>query len=307
MLNRSSTQRRVGMFASKSIGIRQHEGGVVSRRHAPDSRLVILAAAGWASAARRHAKYLSRAFSPRSLTIGLAFVLSDAIFNICDLASGVSRPTRQATAVGITGLGEIRPVCAHHFRHRFVFRSRGGTVMFPELPEHVRQFLGMGRTIARTRRLRGVIGVFVEVIEEDLGLAGLRLQSSPYPRVPAKSGVTCEVTRRLSRQVFLRRDRLQEVRRRTVRNAGARFPHRLLVSEEPRTWRLRRSYSRSELERHDIVRPDTVCTDRLEPPTRPLSATTIRVDVELQQATSQPELCGARPSWMPPTIGPGST
>src|SRR5689334_16136340 len=70
-----------------------------------------------------------------------------------------------------------------------------------------------------------------------------------------------------SRQVFLRPDKLQGVRRRTVRNAGARLPHRLLVSEELRTWRLRRSCSRSERERRDIVRPGTVCTDRPELPT----------------------------------------
>src|SRR5207245_7674274 len=85
-------------------------------------------------------------------------------------------------AVGIARLLKVRPVGAHRLRQGFVSRRWRGPIVFPELMEHIREFLGVWRAVPGSWRVGRER--LVEVIQEHLRLAGLVLETGPRQGVP---------------------------------------------------------------------------------------------------------------------------
>ena len=67
--------------------------------------------------------------------------------------------------------------------------------MFSELPEHIGQLRRVSCSVSPGSASGGDFGLFVKVVEEHLRLAGLRLQTSPRPSVPAERRVAHQIAR----------------------------------------------------------------------------------------------------------------
>jgi hypothetical protein len=105
----------------------------------------------------------------------------------------VERPLRDAAAVGIAGLGEVRPVTAHEFRYLMVFRAPRKLARREHL-KYEFDFRGVRR---RRFRSRGRVGSerqgLVEFVAVDRDLAGLGGHLQPFPRSEGDEAIAREI------------------------------------------------------------------------------------------------------------------
>ena len=145
-----------------------------------------------------------------------------------------------------------------------------------EMLENVGHFRAVRRAVTGARRVCRIIRVLVEVVIENLGPAGLRLEPRPNPRVPAEGRVTGQVARGFGNRVgadgigfdqivgelaVTRCDVGDVILRRSWRRKTRAFVG--VVADENRACRC-------------ICRPRRVCIGRRESPSRQQSARTSR-------------------------------